>query len=72
MEVDRKNFETYIKIRFDERERLYKTMDDIIQNGLQNNDLEMIKFASQVMLNVYIKIHLKDLKMSHKEYKWMS
>lgn len=62
IEVDRKNFEIFMKESFAERERLYQTMDEVIQKGLQNNDLEMIKFASQVMLNVYNKNPLDGFK----------
>lgn len=55
MEIDRQNFELFMRESFDERERFYKTMDPLIEKGLETNDLELIKFASQVMLNVYNK-----------------
>ncbi|TLS54105.1 hypothetical protein FE782_01810 [Paenibacillus antri] len=62
METDRSNFETFLKTSFAERERLYKSMDAVIQKGLETNDLETVKFASQVMLNVYNKNPLDGFK----------
>lgn len=55
MEVDRSNFETFITASFAERERLYKTMEAVMNKGLQENNFELVKHASQVMLSVYHK-----------------
>jgi hypothetical protein len=55
IQMERGKFETYINKSFDERERLYKTMDLLIAKGMEENDIELIKHASNVMLNVYNK-----------------
>ncbi|UII56552.1 hypothetical protein LS684_03455 [Cytobacillus spongiae] len=62
MEVERRNFELYVKESFAEREKLYQRMDEVIHKGLETNDIEMIKIASNVMLNVYNKNPLEGYK----------
>ena len=63
METDRRNFELYVKESFAEREKLYQKMDEVINKGLENNDQELIKIASNFILNVYNKNPLDGFKV---------
>ncbi|MDE3839070.1 hypothetical protein C0966_06765 [Bacillus methanolicus] len=60
--TERKKFENFMEKSFAERERLYKTFDKLIQRGLENNDIEMLKLASNCMLNIYNKSPLDGFK----------
>ncbi|WP_151035296.1 hypothetical protein [Bacillus wiedmannii] len=55
LENERVKFETFMEKSFAERERLYQTMDALIVKGTMENDIELIKLATNCMLNVYHK-----------------
>ncbi|HFK1458745.1 TPA: hypothetical protein ACGXMC_004491 [Bacillus cereus] len=55
LENERVKFETFMEKSFAERERLYQTMDALIVKGTMENDIELIKLATNCMLNIYHK-----------------
>lgn len=55
LENERVKFETFMEKSFAERERLYQTMDALIVKGTMENDIELIKLATNCMLNIYQK-----------------
>lgn len=62
IQSERKKFEDFIEKSFEERERLFKTFEQLIHKGMENNDIELLKLASNCMLNVYNKNPLDGFK----------
>lgn len=61
IELERDKFEKFMEKSFAERERLYKSADKVLEKGLQENNMQLVTLASNLMMNVYNKNPLDGL-----------
>lgn len=61
IELERDKFEKFMEKSFSERERLYKSADKVLEKGLQENNMQLVTLASNLMMNVYNKNPLDGL-----------
>ena len=61
IELERDKFEKFMEKSLAERERLYKSADKVLEKGLQENNMQLVTLASNLMMNVYNKNPLDGL-----------
>jgi hypothetical protein len=61
IELERDKFEKFMENSFAERERLYSSADKVLEKGLQENNMQLVTLASNLMMNVYNKNPLDGL-----------
>ncbi|WP_423408366.1 hypothetical protein AABM38_22410 [Heyndrickxia sp. MSNUG] len=61
IELERDKFEKFMEKSFAERERLYSSADKVLEKGLQENNMQLVTLASNLMMNVYNKNPLDGL-----------